>query len=117
MWRSAVQLCTGLRGISSVGLEHLPCTQGVKGSSPLFSTIIHPQERRDARTAVRGLTRPEGLGKETIDMLQKQLDENENTRTPQARACDGKGKESKGGRWIPRLQEAKKDAASCENPW
>ena len=25
-------------GISSVGLEHLPCTQGVKGSSPLFST-------------------------------------------------------------------------------
>ena len=26
------------RGISSVGLEHLPCTQGVKGSSPLFST-------------------------------------------------------------------------------
>ncbi len=27
-------------GISSVGLEHLPCTQGVKGSSPLFSTKI-----------------------------------------------------------------------------
>ena len=26
-------------GISSVGLEHLPCTQGVKGSSPLFSTL------------------------------------------------------------------------------
>ena len=49
MWRSAVQLCQGLldillryrkRGISSVGLEHLPCTQGVKGSSPLFSTDI-----------------------------------------------------------------------------
>ena len=56
MWRSAVQLCLGLhrrkamyqavsamvfklRGISSVGLEHLPCTQGVKGSSPLFSTV------------------------------------------------------------------------------
>lgn len=58
-----------------------------------------------------------GTERETIDMLQKQLDENENTRTPQAMACDGKGKESKGGRWIPRLQEAKKDAASCENPW
>ena len=28
------------RGISSVGLEHLPCTQGVKGSTPLFSTEI-----------------------------------------------------------------------------
>ena len=49
MWRSAVQLCQGLLdillryrkwGISSVGLEHLPCTQGVKGSSPLFSTDI-----------------------------------------------------------------------------
>ena len=49
MWRSAVQLCLGLQtigltivnwGISSVGLEHLPCTQGVKGSSPLFSTDI-----------------------------------------------------------------------------
>ena len=26
------------RGISSVGLEHLPCTQRVKGSTPLFST-------------------------------------------------------------------------------
>ena len=26
------------RGISSVGLEHLPCTQGVIGSSPIFST-------------------------------------------------------------------------------
>ena len=26
------------RGISSVGLEHLLCTQGVIGSSPLFST-------------------------------------------------------------------------------
>ena len=25
-------------GISSVGLEHLLCTQGVNGSSPLFST-------------------------------------------------------------------------------
>ena len=57
MWRSAVQPCQGLlgagcagsggnaetsrrkrRGISSDGLEHLPCKQGVKGSSPLFST-------------------------------------------------------------------------------
>ena len=28
----------GRRGISSVGLEHLLCTQGVIGSSPLFST-------------------------------------------------------------------------------
>ena len=28
----------------------------------------------------------------------------------------GEGKESKGGRWIPRLQEAKKDVASCEKP-
>ncbi len=28
----------GARGISSVGLEHLPCKQGVKGSNPLFST-------------------------------------------------------------------------------
>ena len=25
-----------------------------------------------------------------------------------------KRKENKGGRWIPRLQEAKKDVASCE---
>ena len=25
-------------GLSSVGLEHLPCTQGVKGSNPLDST-------------------------------------------------------------------------------
>ena len=32
------------RGISSVGLEHLPCTQGVKGSSPLFSTEFRDEE-------------------------------------------------------------------------
>ena len=40
MWRSAVQLCLGLRsrGISSVGSERLPCTQEAKGSSPLSST-------------------------------------------------------------------------------
>ena len=37
------------RGISSVGLEHLPCTQGVKGSSPLFST-----ERRARKLEARG---------------------------------------------------------------
>ena len=29
-----------LQSYSSVGLEHLPCTQGVKGSSPLFSTVF-----------------------------------------------------------------------------
>ena len=45
------------------------------------------------------------------------LDENENTRTPDGQPSECKGKESKGGRWIPRLQEAKKDAASCENLW
>ena len=35
------------RGISSVGLEHLPCTQGVKGSSPLFSTVFFWEAKRD----------------------------------------------------------------------
>ena len=34
-------------GISSVGLEHLPCTQGVKGSSPLFSTVFFWGAKRD----------------------------------------------------------------------
>ena len=49
MWRSAVQLCLGLRsrGISSVGSERLPCTQEAKGSSPLSST------RRGGGAAVR----------------------------------------------------------------
>ena len=34
------------RGISSVGLEHLPCTQGVKGSRPLFSTNTEVRSER-----------------------------------------------------------------------
>ncbi len=42
MWRSAVQVCLGLRkfeGDQLSWLEHLLCKQGVNGSNPLFSTI------------------------------------------------------------------------------
>ena len=70
MWRSAVQLCTGLRGISSVGLEHLLCKQGVKGSTPLFSTLKRNRRNEtEARQARRGTAGPQGRAKETIDML------------------------------------------------
>ena len=59
---------------------------------------------------------PQGRRKRQLTSSDK-LDENENTRTPDGEPSECKGKESKGGRWIPRLQEAKKDAASCENLW
>ena len=72
MWRSAVQLCTGLRGISSVGLEHLLCKQGVKGSTPLFSTNCYRfRKETEARQARRGTAGPQGQAEETIDMLRK----------------------------------------------
>ena len=53
------------RGISSVGLEHLPCTQGVIGSSPIFSTnndkriIIQNKKRENNKSAQADLEHPD----------------------------------------------------------
>ena len=53
------------RGISSVGLEHLPCTQGVIGSSPIFSTnndkriIIQNKKRENNKSAQAYLEHPD----------------------------------------------------------
>ena len=144
MWRSAVQLCTGLRGISSVGLEHLLCKQGVKGSTPLFSTgkrrgiqnragnhknkraLRGPKKKKEQTRSHPGAEAP-GLcpaarrAEETIDMLKTKKDENVEYESARGGGLTsrrvGEGKESKGGRWIPRLQEARKDVASDEMPW
>ena len=91
------------RGISSVGLEHLPCTQGVKGSSPLFSTVFFwgSKKRRQER--------------EIIDILDKKKRIQSKQESYYRDMITKEKKEAKKGRrWMPRLSEAKKDVISCE---
>ena len=113
MWRSAVQPCQGLlgagcagsggnaetsrrkrRGISSDGLEHLPCKQGVKGSSPLFST-----EKKGSLT----WWQQEDCEKKQRKRAERQKEESQKERI-------------KGVRRMPWLRGAKKDATGCEKP-
>ena len=96
MWRSAVQLCQELLnwGISSVGLEHLPCTQGVKGSSPLFSTEFLSRLLRSTIFKKRSLTWC------SLNRLRKRNNKYE--------------RKQKGSRWMPWLYEAMKDVISCD---
>ena len=90
--------------------EHLPCTQGVKGSSPLFSTA---DDALGARC--RDI-------EEIIDILDRRVEEESKVKQHRASAVSLYGdrqierneKRADGG--CLRLSEAKKGVISCEKP-
>ena len=79
------------------------------------------QNRSHPGAEAPGLCPAARRAEETIDMLKTKKDENVEYESARGGGLTsrrvGEGKESKGGRWIPRLQEAKKDVASDEMPW
>ena len=92
-------------GVAQLG-EHLPCKQGVRSSNLLISTITQSQRLSRLRSELGRRRQSEARHKAIEGSL----------KTAQAKKERVLGQARKGVWWMPRRQEAKKDAASCDKP-